>query len=243
MHVRLGQRPDSERSRPADLEARATDGTLTLTSDGTRAECLDEILVLTGLRPGLSFRTELRLAFDDSLQAPAALAPLIDPNQHCCGTFHPHGGAELSHSHPEKDVHLIGMKSYGLAPTFLAMTGYEQVRSVTAHLAGGHDAATASNSPSLRLASAGVPVSRASPMPSGTGRRLLWSSRCTSADHSQRFVGRPLLFVRGRRLPVLRMVQITGWGVALLRAFHAAVPHHRSPWWFTRLTAGPWRRC
>ena len=33
------------------------------------------------------------------------------------------------------------MKSYGRAPTFLAMTGYEQVRSVTAALAGDHEAA------------------------------------------------------------------------------------------------------
>jgi hypothetical protein len=33
------------------------------------------------------------------------------------------------------------MKSYGRAPTFLAMTGYEQVRSVVAELAGDHDAA------------------------------------------------------------------------------------------------------
>lgn len=33
------------------------------------------------------------------------------------------------------------MKSYGRAPTFLAMTGYEQVRSVTAALAGDREAA------------------------------------------------------------------------------------------------------
>ena len=33
------------------------------------------------------------------------------------------------------------MKSYGRAPTFLAMTGYEQVRSVTAAIAGDHEAA------------------------------------------------------------------------------------------------------
>ncbi|MEE2062338.1 flavoprotein, partial [Rhodococcus artemisiae] len=31
--------------------------------------------------------------------------------------------------------------SYGRAPTFLAMTGYEQVRSIAAALAGDHDAA------------------------------------------------------------------------------------------------------
>ncbi len=36
------------------------------------------------------------------------------------------------------------MKSYGRAPTFLAMTGYEQVRSVAAELAGDHDAAARS---------------------------------------------------------------------------------------------------
>lgn len=33
------------------------------------------------------------------------------------------------------------MKSYGRAPTFLALTGYEQVRSIAAHLAGDREAA------------------------------------------------------------------------------------------------------
>ncbi len=32
------------------------------------------------------------------------------------------------------------MKSYGRAPTFLMMTGYEQVRSIAAELAGDHEA-------------------------------------------------------------------------------------------------------
>ncbi len=44
-------------------------------------------------------------------------------------------------SHPEQGVYLVGMKSYGRAPTFLAMTGYEQVRSVAAALAGDQEAA------------------------------------------------------------------------------------------------------
>ncbi|GLW74322.1 flavoprotein [Kitasatospora phosalacinea] len=119
---------------------RTADGRLALVSeDGTRTEELDEVVVLTGLRPDLSFLTELRLGLDDRLQAPTALAPLIDPNQHSCGTVHPHGANELSH--PEQDVHLVGMKSYGRAPTFLALTGYEQVRSVAAALAGDHEAA------------------------------------------------------------------------------------------------------
>ena len=49
--------------------------------------------------------------------APTALAPLIDPNVHSCGTVPPHGEAELRH--PEGDVYVVGMKSYGRAPTFL----------------------------------------------------------------------------------------------------------------------------
>ncbi|MGW2668212.1 NAD(P)-binding domain-containing protein [Streptomyces sp. NPDC001272] len=107
--------------------------------DGRRLEPVDEAIVLTGFRPDLTFLDELRLGLDERLQAPAALAPLIDPNQHSCGTVYPHGVKELSH--PEKDLYLVGMKSYGRAPTFLAMTGYEQVRSVAAALAGDTEAA------------------------------------------------------------------------------------------------------
>jgi thioredoxin reductase len=102
--------------------------------DGRRLDAVDEVIVLTGLRPDLSFLAELRLALDERLQAPVALAPLIDPNQHSCGTVYPHGHRELAH--PEAGLYLVGMKSYGRAPTFLAMTGYEQVRSVTAAIAG-----------------------------------------------------------------------------------------------------------
>ncbi|MET9956251.1 FAD-dependent oxidoreductase [Streptomyces sp. NPDC006339] len=107
--------------------------------DGRRLDPVDEVIVLTGLRPDLSFLSELRLGLDERLQAPLELAPLIDPNQHSCGTVYPHGVNELSH--PEKDVYLVGMKSYGRAPTFLAMTGYEQVRSIAAALAGDQEAA------------------------------------------------------------------------------------------------------
>ncbi|MFD3517656.1 NAD(P)-binding domain-containing protein [Streptomyces sp. NPDC058657] len=114
---------------------RGDDGRVTLVGDdGRRLDPVDEVIVLTGLRPDLSFLSELRLGLDERLQAPVELAPLIDPNQHSCGTVYPHGHRELSH--PESGVHLVGMKSYGRAPTFLAMTGYEQVRSVTAALTG-----------------------------------------------------------------------------------------------------------
>ena len=114
---------------------RADDDRLVLVGeDGRRLDPVDEVIVLTGLRPDLSFLDELRLGLDERLQAPVALAPLIDPNQHSCGTVYPHGHKELSH--PEQGVYLVGMKSYGRAPTFLAMTGYEQVRSVVAAIAG-----------------------------------------------------------------------------------------------------------
>ncbi|MFJ8546023.1 NAD(P)-binding domain-containing protein [Streptomyces sp. NPDC093586] len=119
---------------------READGRLVLAGeDGRRLEPVDEVIVLTGFRPDLSFLSEIRLGLDERLQAPTALAPLIDPNVHSCGTVYPHGVKELSH--PEQGVYLAGMKSYGRAPTFLAMTGYEQVRSITAALAGDHEAA------------------------------------------------------------------------------------------------------
>jgi len=112
-----------------------TEGRLVLVSEnGRRLEPVDEVIVLTGFRPDLSFLSELRLGLDERLQAPVALAPLIDPNVHSCGTVYPHGHRELSH--PEQGIYLVGMKSYGRAPTFLAMTGYEQVRSVAAAIAG-----------------------------------------------------------------------------------------------------------
>ncbi|MFE7123000.1 NAD(P)-binding domain-containing protein [Streptomyces sp. NPDC057617] len=111
------------------------DGRLVLVADdGRRLDPVDEVIVLTGFRPDLSFLSELRLGLDERLQAPLELAPLIDPNVHSCGTVYPHGHRELSH--PEQGVYLVGMKSYGRAPTFLAMTGYEQVRSVAAAIAG-----------------------------------------------------------------------------------------------------------
>ncbi|MGV9695085.1 NAD(P)-binding domain-containing protein [Streptomyces sp. NPDC003470] len=119
---------------------RDNDGRLVLLGeDGRRLDAVDEVIVLTGFRPDLTFLGELRLGLDERLQAPVALAPLIDPNQHSCGTVYPHGHRELSH--PEQGIYLVGMKSYGRAPTFLAMTGYEQVRSVAAAIAGDLDSA------------------------------------------------------------------------------------------------------
>ncbi|MGW6442790.1 FAD-dependent oxidoreductase [Lentzea sp. NPDC055074] len=119
---------------------RGDDGRLSLESiDGDRVEGVDEVVVLTGFRPDLSWLSEIRLDLDPVLQAPTKLAPLIDPNVHSCGTVYPHGENELRH--PEPGVYLVGMKSYGRAPTFLSLTGYEQARSVVAAIAGDHEAA------------------------------------------------------------------------------------------------------
>jgi hypothetical protein len=107
--------------------------------DGRALPPADHVVVLTGFRPDLSFLSEMRIELDPILQAPVNLAPSIDPNLHSCGSVTPHGAAELAH--PEPGLYIVGMKSYGRAPTFLAMTGYEQVRSVAADLAGDHEAA------------------------------------------------------------------------------------------------------
>src|SRR6185295_17262373 len=81
----------------------------------------------------------LRLDLDSAVESPRQLASLIDPNVHSCGTVPPHGVEELKH--PESDFYVVGMKSYGRAPTFLMLTGYEQVRSVVAALVGDMEAA------------------------------------------------------------------------------------------------------
>ncbi|WP_234031314.1 FAD-dependent oxidoreductase [Mycetocola zhujimingii] len=104
----------------------------------TRVE-VDRVVNATGFRPNLEMLREIRLSLDEIVEAPRALAPLIDPNMHSCGTVYPHGVIELAH--PEPNFYIAGMKSYGRAPTFLLVTGYEQVRSIADELAGNHGAA------------------------------------------------------------------------------------------------------
>lgn len=108
-------------------------------SGENRLPVVDEIVACTGFRPDLALLDEVRLDLDPGTQAPSALAPLIDPNLHSCGTVRPHGALELKH--PDANLYVVGMKSYGRAPTFLLLTGYEQVRSVVAAIAGDWEAA------------------------------------------------------------------------------------------------------
>ena len=119
------------------------DGTLTVQGSSKQKDSsihnIDQIIANTGSRPDFSFLREIRLEIDSATESVSALAPLIDPNIHSCGTVRPHGEAELRQ--PEKNFYVVGMKSYGRAPTFLMATGYEQVRSIVAHLTGDQEAA------------------------------------------------------------------------------------------------------
>jgi hypothetical protein len=110
-----------------------------LTAVDGRTLAADRIVSATGFRPDHSIADELRLDLDPALGCTRALAPLIDPNQHSCGTVRPHGVDELTQ--PEPGYYVVGMKSYGRAPTFLLATGYEQVRSIAAALAGDWESA------------------------------------------------------------------------------------------------------
>ena len=83
------------------------------------------------------------------------------------------------------------MKSYGRAPTFLAMTGYEQVRSVAAELAGDHEAAARSE---LVLPDTGVCSGSGLEDDPDGARRLLRPGPAGPADRP--CPGRPLTGMR-----------------------------------------------
>ena len=148
-------------------------GIVVASEDGDVLAAVDEIIATTGFRPDLTFLRELRLGLDPSLESPIVLAPLIDPNVHSCGTVYPHGAAELAH--PEKDFYMVGMKSYGRAPTFLLLTGYEQVRSVVCAITGDLEGAAAVELvlPETGVCSSGLAeASCCTTAPAGTGSAL-----------------------------------------------------------------------
>lgn len=123
----------ASRSGPVSVHGR--------TPQGPQKIDADNVVAATGFRPDLEMLREIRLGLDPGVEAPVALGPMIDPNAHSCGTVPPHGERELAH--PESGFYIAGNKSYGRAPTFLLATGYEQVRSVAAALAGDRAAADA----------------------------------------------------------------------------------------------------
>lgn len=124
--------------RTAALEQDGARTTL-VAQDGRRV-VVDRVVAVTGFRPDHSWLAQVHLDLDGELSAPRDLAPEIHPAFHSCGTVSPHGAALLRQ--PEGGLYLVGMKSYGRAPSFLALTGYEQVRSVVAEVAGDHEAAS-----------------------------------------------------------------------------------------------------
>ncbi len=95
---------------------------------------VDEIVVATGFRPDFGFARELRLDLHPVFECAYDLADIIDPEVAACGTVPPHGVSVLAH--PEASYIIAGAKSYGRAPTFLLLTGYEQVRSIVCALTG-----------------------------------------------------------------------------------------------------------
>lgn len=117
----------------------AADGLTVVAEDGSEVAGIGRVFALTGFRPDTEMLRELRTDLDPALEAVAGIASEIDPNIHSCGSVGATGARELAQ--PEQDLFVVGAKSYGRAPTFLALTGYEQVRSVAAHLAGDHEAA------------------------------------------------------------------------------------------------------
>lgn len=138
--------------RVAELRADAdADGVTAVAGDGREIPGIAHVFALTGFRPDTSFLSELRIDLDPALEAVAGIAAEIDPNIHSCGSVGATGARELVQ--PEPGFFIVGAKSYGRAPTFLALTGYEQVRSVAAHLAGDHEAAARNE---LALPSTGV---------------------------------------------------------------------------------------
>ena len=145
---------------------------------------IDEVVAATGARPDLQLAAELRIRLDPWLESTDALAPLIDPNLHSCGTIRPHGHRELAH--PESGYYVAGAKSYGRAPNFLMVTGYEQVRSIVAALAGDYAAA---NDVQLELPETGVCNTR------GLASEGLSGSTCCSPAPApaaeQSFAGAP----------------------------------------------------
>ena len=118
---------------------------------------------------------------------------MIDPNLHSCGTVRPHGHRELAH--PEPGFYTVGAKSYGRAPNFLMATGFEQVRSVVAALAGDLQAA---DDVQLELPETGVcSTDFAGPAAGGTsagccgGPALSDAGSCCVKDEVAKAKGKP----------------------------------------------------
>ena len=111
----------------------STDGGIRPRTGNAALPEVDEIIVATGFQPDHNLARELRLDLHHTFECAHSLAKLVNPAANACGTVPPHGIRELAH--PELDYLIVGSKSYGRAPTFLLLTGYEQVRSIVCAIA------------------------------------------------------------------------------------------------------------
>ncbi|CAN7660335.1 hypothetical protein LJR129_005189 [Acidovorax sp. LjRoot129] len=157
-------------------------------------EGVDEIIVAAGSRPDLALARELRTRLDPWIESTEALAELIDPNVHSCGTVRPHGHKELAH--PEPGFYAIGAKSYGRAPNFLMATGYEQARSVVAALAGDWAAAdeVQLDLPQTGVCSVDLAATLQTPALASSccgGPALKNGSACCALDEAEKSAGNP----------------------------------------------------
>lgn len=162
-------------------------GALEIATENGNHFSFDRVVVATGQRPDLSFVREIRVELDPAFECARALGPLIDPNLHSCGTVRPHGHRELSH--PEPGFYTIGIKSYGRAPNFLMVTGYEQCRSVVAAIAGD---AVAADQVNLILPETGVcsrPLAGTS-ADCGGGPALVDANACCARDEQAKAVSK-----------------------------------------------------
>ncbi|MFZ5895459.1 MAG: FAD-dependent oxidoreductase [Myxococcota bacterium] len=112
---------------------RSSDG-ITAYDEDRALPVVDQIICATGYRPDLSMLRELQLSLDPVFECPKQLAELVDARRFPCGSAPAHGIEKLVH--PETGFFVVGSKSYGRASTFLLTSGYEQVRSIAAALAG-----------------------------------------------------------------------------------------------------------
>ena len=173
-------------------EVRSKGGTVEVIGEGGKTIAgVDEIVAATGARPNLAIASELRVKLDPWLESTELLAPLIDPSEHSCGTVRPHGHRELAH--PEPGYYAVGAKSYGRAPNFLMATGYEQVRSVVAALAGDTQAAddVQLELPQTGVCSASFPSAKGADTAAGCcgGPAIADSTACCAEDESAKAKG------------------------------------------------------
>jgi thioredoxin reductase len=160
-------------------------GELEIATENGDRFAFDRVVVATGQRPDLSFVREIRIELDPALECARALGPLIDPNLHSCGTVRPHGHRELSH--PEPGFYTVGIKSYGRAPNFLMITGYEQCRSVVAAIAGD---AVAADEVNLILPETGVCSRPLTGVGADCSPALTDANACCASDEQAKAVGK-----------------------------------------------------